>query len=69
VSAPTTRYRPRFWARARKFGIALLGAGGQVLNQGLVPEPYARWVAIGLAIATAAGVYRAPNAPPVVAGR
>jgi hypothetical protein len=51
------------WRQARKAVVALAGTVGQALNAGLVPEEWRPWVAIGLAVATALGVYAAPNDP------
>lgn len=64
-AAPATG--PSFTARARKFLVAVLGLVAQVVASGVLDEPQydttRTWVTAVLAIATAAGVYRVPNAP------
>lgn len=54
--------------RARKTGVALLGAlavaaavTDQALQLGVLPDDVARWAPVLIALATAAGVYRATN--------
>lgn len=55
------------WTRvltdARKFGAALVGAVAIAVAQGVVPEKYAPWAAVILALGTAVGVYKAENVP------
>lgn len=48
---------------ARKLGAAIFGLSAVLLANDLLPEPYAHWVALSLAVATATGVYRAENTP------
>lgn len=55
-----------FWARARKFGIALVGVLAQLLTlalaQGVIPIEAVPYVSVVLALATSYGVWRVPNA-------
>lgn len=60
---------------ARKFGVTLLGVlataaaiADQASGTGVLPEPYAAWAPVLVAVATAAGVYKAKNAG-TLAGR
>jgi hypothetical protein len=55
---------PAHWARARKYLVALMGVAAQLVAAGLIPDPWAGRVQLVLALATAVGVYAAPNAPP-----
>jgi hypothetical protein len=55
-------------AQVRKAVVAALGAAATVIvlvPEGMVPDAWRPWVGLVLAAATVAGVYRAPNAPPV----
>lgn len=52
-------------SRYRKLVIALLGASGVAVTEGLLPEDLAAWMPVVVAFATAAGVYAVPNTPPV----
>jgi hypothetical protein len=45
----------------RKFITALVGAAGIIITQGLIEGTAAKWVAIGIALATALGVGIIPN--------
>jgi hypothetical protein len=47
----------------RKFVVAVIGAASLAVSQGLIEGTAAKWVAIGIAVATAAGVYLVPNTP------
>ena len=47
----------------RKAIVAIVGFAAMVLDAGLVPSNIAKWVAAGIAAATALGVYVTPNAP------
>lgn len=47
-----------------KFITAVVGAAGIAITQGLVQGTTAKWLAIGIAILTAAGVFFVPNASP-----
>lgn len=56
-------------SRYRKALVAVTGAGLQLLafaataaDSGLLPESWRPWAAVVIALATAAGVYRVPNA-------
>lgn len=58
-------------SRYRKLWAAVLGGLAQVmvfmdaaLSAGVVPDGWRPWVVAALAVGTAYGVYRAPNAPP-----
>lgn len=55
-----------FAARARKFLVSALGVAAMVVSTGVLEENAEIVVNALLAIATAAGVYVAPNARPVV---
>lgn len=50
---------------ARKWGVSLLGGAAVVLaaNGELIPERYRPWAVAVVALATALGVYAAPNRP------
>jgi hypothetical protein len=49
---------------SRKWGVALLGVVAQAAASGAVPDKYAPWAAVVVAVATAVGVYSVPNAAP-----
>ena len=51
-------------ATVRKFAAAIAGALAQAVAAGVLPEQYAKWAAVAIAIATALGVYAVPNADP-----
>lgn len=46
---------------ARKAVVALVGVVAQAVNLGLLPEQWQEWAAVVIALATAVGVYQAPN--------
>lgn len=48
-------------AEARKAIVAICGVAAMALNQGFVHGTVAKWISIGLAVATAFGVYMVPN--------
>jgi hypothetical protein len=54
-------------ARARKFLVGAAGLGAQVVASGVLDDAedagVRLWVQAGLAVLTAAGIYRVPNAP------
>ena len=50
-------------AAARKFIVALLGIVVAAATQGLIPDPYAAWVAVTGATLVAGGVWGIPNKP------
>ena len=52
-------------ARIRKFGVAAAGVAAMVVSTGVLEENAEVWVNAALALATAAGVYAAPNKPAV----
>ena len=47
-----------------KFITALIGAAVAAAAAGLIPDSYAKWITVGVAFATAIGVYAVPNGPP-----
>jgi hypothetical protein len=49
-------------AEVRKFLVALVGALASLLSLGLLPDPVGKYVAGALAVLSAFGVYRVPNA-------
>lgn len=49
---------------ARKAVTALVGAAGEAVTLGLVTATWGKWLAVGIAFATALGVYVVPNATP-----
>jgi hypothetical protein len=51
------------WTLIRKFLVALAGAASLAITQGLISGTAAQWTAIGIGLATAAGVYLVPNRP------
>jgi hypothetical protein len=53
--------RAKDLALVKKFLVALLGLAAMAVTQGLISGTAAEWVAIGVAGATAAGVYIVPN--------
>ncbi len=53
----------KFARRARKFLVAAVGALAVIVAAGILPEPAKSWAVAALAVATALGVYRVPNAP------
>ena len=54
-----------FYAKARKFLVSACGVAGMVVSTGALDEHAALWVNAALAVATALGVYVAPNRPSV----
>ena len=52
---------PSFAERAKKFIVAAVGVAAMVVSTGVLEEDVEVWVNAALAIATAAGVYAAPN--------
>lgn len=46
-----------------KFVAAIVGAAAVAVSQGLVVGTAAKWAGVVIAVATAAGVYAAPNKP------
>jgi hypothetical protein len=50
-------------ALIRKFLAALSGAVAVAVANGLLPDPYAKWVSSGLAVITAFIVFFVPNEP------
>lgn len=62
-SAPAS---PSFFARARKLIVAVLGFAATVIASGVLDDPQydtiRTWVQVAIGVATAAGVYRVPNA-------
>ena len=50
-------------AQIRKAAVAAVGLLAEALNAGLVHGTAARWAAVVIAAATAAGVYGVPNKP------
>ena len=63
-----SRPRPSWPARARKFLVAAAGLAAQVVASGALDDPadsgVRLWVQAGLAVLTAAGIYRVPTAKP-----
>lgn len=57
---------PSWGARARKFLVGAAGLAAQVVASGALDDPadtsVRLWVQAGLAVLTAAGIYRVPNA-------
>lgn len=51
----------RVVAEARKAVVAVAGAAASLLGAGLLPDPVAGYVALGLAVLSALGVYAVPN--------
>lgn len=51
-------------ARYRKFVIAAVGAVGVIAGLNLVDGAVQKWLVAVLAVASALGVYAAPNTPP-----
>jgi hypothetical protein len=51
-------------SRIKKLLVFLAFCAAEAINEGLVPERLEGWVRIGLAAATAYGIYQAKNAPP-----
>lgn len=49
-------------ATVRKFVVALVGAVGVAISQGLLPEAVTSWFTVVVAFLTALGVYAVPNA-------
>lgn len=47
--------------KARKLGVALVGAIGQVVQMNVLPDKYNAWAAGIIAFLTALGVYAVPN--------
>lgn len=66
--AAPARPLPPWTARARKFLVACVGLAAQVIASGALDEPeydsLRTWITLGLAVLTAAGIYRVPNAQP-----
>lgn len=52
---------PKTWARYSKLFAALLGLAAEAVSQGFLTGTAAHYVAIVVALATAAGVYSVPN--------
>lgn len=48
-------------AEIRKFIVAILGAASIAVTQGLIEGTTAKWVAVIIGLATAAGVFIVPN--------
>ena len=48
-------------SRYRKAGVAVAGALAQAVAAGVVPEAWLPWAQVALAVATALGVWAAPN--------
>lgn len=62
-SAPETR--PPFVARARKFLVGAVGMAATLTTcEALHGTEVGTWLSVAVAVATAAGVYRVPNAQP-----
>lgn len=64
-SSPNTTLAP--WVkRARKFLVGVAGLAAQVITSGVLDDAedldVRLWVQAGLAVLTAAGIYRVPNA-------
>ena len=51
------------WTLVKKFLVALAGAASIAITQGLIEGTAAKWAALGISVATAAGVYIVPNTP------
>lgn len=54
--------RPTTLAEVRKFMVGLATAAGEAITLGVFAGDVSRWVAIGLSVAGAYGIYRVPNA-------
>lgn len=52
------------WNEYRKALVALLTAAVTAASLGLLPDPYADWVPVLVALLGAVGVYAVPNEPP-----
>lgn len=50
-------------ARTRKALVAVAGVAAQAVALGVLPQQWQLWGAVVVALATALGVYVAPNAP------
>lgn len=53
----------QFVARARKAVVAVAGVAAALLAAGLLPEPVATYVAVGLGLLSSWGVWKVPNKP------
>lgn len=57
--------RQFFTRYAAKFAVTLVAAAGVALDVGLATGDVAKWIAVGIMAANAAGVFYVPNRKPV----